>query len=121
MINWWTVYDFPPRSLLTVTVNHSLFTDASNKGWGATLGDKVAGSHWAEMELCHINVLELKAILLGLQALCKDMVDVHVRVYSDNSTAVSCIERGGSTKMDLCNLTEEIINWCTVRGIILSA
>lgn len=121
MIRWWTLYDFAPRSLLTMDITHFLFADASNKGWGATLGKAVAGSQWAEKELCHINVLELKAILLGLQALCKDMVNVHIRVHSDNSTAVSCIERGGSTKIDLCNLTEEIFHWSSERGISLSA
>ena len=40
-----------------------LFTDASNEGWGAHLGNFTAGGVWSPMEsFLHINFLELKAL-----------------------------------------------------------
>ena len=45
-----------------------LFTDASNEGWGAHLGDSTAKGVWSPMESrLHINFLELKAVLLALR------------------------------------------------------
>ena len=43
-------------------------TDASKEGWGASLGESVrGGGGWSLSEsTLHINVLELKAVLLGL-------------------------------------------------------
>ena len=47
-----------------------VFTDASNEGWGAHVGSATAGGRWTAEELSdHINVLELRAILLELQSL----------------------------------------------------
>ena len=55
-----------------------LFTDASNEGWGAHLGDFTARGVWFPLEsLLHINFLELKAVLLAirqLEHLCKDQI-----------------------------------------------
>ena len=41
-------------------------------GWGAAPGGSRTGGHWAQAELDHINVLELKAIFVGLQSLCSN-------------------------------------------------
>ena len=72
-----------------------LFTDASNEGWGAHLGDSTARGVWSPMEsLFHINYLELKAVLLALKAfehLCRDQI---VLVATDNTTVVSYINKG---------------------------
>ena len=44
-----------------------LFTDASSEGWGAHVGDLATRGRWSAEEIeDHINVLELRAILLGL-------------------------------------------------------
>ena len=46
-----------------------IFTDASNEGWGAHLGDYTARGGWSVPESkLHINFLELKAVLLALKA-----------------------------------------------------
>ena len=49
-----------------------LFTDASNEGWGAHLGDFTARGVWSPLEgRLHINFLEMKAVLLALrQSIC---------------------------------------------------
>ena len=121
VIGWWLEYDFAPGSLLAPPVDEYLFTDASNSGWGATLGQASASGHWAGSELEQINILELKAILLGLRSLCRDLRHIHIEVNCDNSTAVSCVNRCGSTKVRLLALTEEIFEWCETRNIALSA
>ncbi|MPD04798.1 hypothetical protein E2C01_100507 [Portunus trituberculatus] len=79
------------------------------------------GGHWAHVELDHINSLELKGILLGLQSLCKDQTGSHIRLRSDNATAVACINRCGSMRPTLQALTEQIFEWAVSRGISLSA
>ena len=58
---------------------------------------------------------------MGLQFLCKDLKQTHIHIRSDNSTAVACLDRHGSTKLDLNLLTEEIFSWCESRGITLTA
>ena len=120
-IRWWLGYEFPPKSLLPSPVDVFMFTDASSTGWGATIGSLSTGGHWSESELEQINVLELKAVLLGLGALCRDMRQVHVEVHCDNSTAVACINRCGSTRPRLLALTVDIYDWCVSRDIVLSA
>lgn len=82
-----------------------MFTDACLTGWGAVVDIKT-GAHWAHEELDHINCLELKAILLCLKSLCKDTKGIHIRLRSDNSTTVACIERCGSTKPNVNTVTE---------------
>ena len=106
---------------MIVSPQVELYADACLTGWGATLGNTTTGGHWAQEELNHINVLELKAILMGLQSLCKDFQQTHVRIRSDNTTTVACLDRHGSTKLDLNFLLEEIFSWADSRGIILTA
>ena len=76
-----------------------LFTDASNEGWGAHLGDSTARGIWSlpESRLL-INFLELKAALLALKSfelLYKDQI---VLVATDNTTVVSYINKQGGMK-----------------------
>ena len=48
--------------------NTLVFTDASQKGWGAHLNEIVLSGLWSNKEAqLHINVLELKAVLLALK------------------------------------------------------
>ncbi|MPC93591.1 hypothetical protein E2C01_088726 [Portunus trituberculatus] len=79
------------------------------------------GGHWAHVELDHINSLELKGILLGLQSLCKDRTGSHIRLCSDNATAVACTNHCGSMRPTLQALTEQIFEWAASQGISLSA
>ena len=45
-----------------------LYSDASRLGWGARLDQFVSGLWSEEEQLEHINLLELKAVFLGLLA-----------------------------------------------------
>ena len=121
-ILWWADnIHSQSKSLLNPQKQLELFTDASLLGWGASMGPISTGGEWAFQEVVHINVLELKAVLFGLQSLCKDITDVHIRIRSDNTTTVACIDRCSSTKLQLLELTDQIFTWASKRQIALSA
>ncbi len=100
-------------------------TDASKKGWGyfEEQSGKRGGGRWSrEEQEEHINVLEIKAILLTLQTLCHDLSRIHVRIMTDNTTAMICVNKQGSTKSKTCNTwTRKIWNFVNERDIWLSA
>ena len=100
-----------------------LFTDASNEGWGAHLGDFTARGVWSKPESrLHINFLELKAVLLALKSfehLCKGHI---VLVATVNTTVVSYINKqGGMRSGSLCALLWRLLSWCHPREIVLRA
>lgn len=39
-----------------------------------------------EEKCSHIDYLEMKAVLFGLHSLCRNSIDKHIRIQSDNST-----------------------------------
>lgn len=84
--------DLQVNSLHSSLHQLELHTDASLTGWGATFG-----GHWVQEDLNHINCLELKAILLGLQSVCGNCRNKHKHLHSNNTTAVACTDRCGST------------------------
>ena len=121
-IRWWISHiHCQSKSFLVPAVEFEITTDASTIGWGARLGDAETKGHWASSELDHINLLELKAVLYGLQSLVRDIRDTHVLVRSDNATTVACINRHCSIKESLLDVTIDIFDWCSERGIYLSA
>ena len=68
-----------------------LYSDASCSGWGAHLLDQHVSGVWSDQErLLHINLLEMKALFLGLQAF-RDVIGHHVTAMSDNSTVVAYV------------------------------
>ena len=70
----------------------------------------------------HINYLELKAIWLGLKSLCNNSRQKHIRIQSDNTTAVAYINAmGGIKSADCNNMARQIWLWCIEREIWLSA
>ena len=81
---------------------HSLqqiFTDTSNVGWGAHLGNFTARGLWSVLESkLHINYLEMKVVLLALicfEHLCRNQT---VLIATDNTTAVAYINTEGGIK-----------------------
>ena len=95
-----------------------LFTDASEQGWGAHIGQTMTGGRWTQFESCsHINVLELKAILFGLKSLCKEKSQ-HVKVMTDNTTALAYVKHMGGVRSLECNdIAHEIWLWCEQKSI----
>ena len=67
-----TAYDVVShgKSALTMT------TDASKTGLGCSLQDRPTGSQWTPEEASeHINFLEIKAVLIGLQSFVEKVAD----------------------------------------------
>jgi len=94
-----------------------LTTDASNTGWGAVTQSKSTSGSWASNESnAHINILELKAVLFGLQSLLDTVNNVTIKILSDNMTAVACINKMGTTHSQACNnVTQEIWEWAVMQ------
>ena len=90
-----------------------LTTDASKTGWGAVIDGGSTGGTWntTEQEL-HINVLELKAVLFGLQALFDKTEIKYIHIRSDNTTTVCAINKMGTAHSKACNfVSKEIWTW----------
>ena len=75
-----------------------LFTDASNEGWGAHLGQKSTKGLRSEREKrLHISILELTAVSLALQSFKDQCQNQTLLVATDNSTVVAYINKQGGT------------------------
>ena len=75
-----------------------LFSDASDQGWGAALGDLHLSGLWSH--LCSrfsINQRELLAILFAIRGFLPQLRGQTVAVYSDNSTALAYLRKQGGT------------------------
>ena len=101
----------------------TLFSDSSKKGWGAHNGKESIGGEWSLSEQeYHINYLELLALFFALKSFCSLVRNQHVRVFTDNSTAMVYVNKMGGTRSPLCNqLTKDIWSWCQERNIWISA
>lgn len=100
-----------------------IYTDASLTGWGCSSEIGRTGGHWDSVEAQNsINVLELKAALLALQSLVKDKSNLHIRLMMDNTTAVACVSKMGTSHSVACNLvTQDIWKFCIQHNLWLSA
>ena len=79
------------------------------------------GGHWSQEEQeDHINVLELRAIFLGLKALCGSESNTHIQLYCDNTSSCANLRNFGGKKRYLNVLAIDIWNWCISRSIHLS-
>ena len=122
-LTWW-IENITSTSCLISHGNPDLTVtaDASNTGWGGTLGTEETGGRWSVEEMdYHINYLEILAIFLTLCSLCRDYRDVHIRVMTDNTTAMAYVNSMGGKK-SMCNdVTRTLWCWCKERNIWLSA
>jgi hypothetical protein len=101
----------PPRKRLT--------TDASTKGWGATLETRVgrrwvpvgtAAGRWTPAEAeRHVNHLELHAVELGLAALCGDLPrGTGLALRSDNTVTVAYVAKQGGRTPQLAERAQAV-------------
>ena len=69
-----------------------------------------------------MNVLELKTIQFGVLTYCKDRNFKHIRIMSENTAAISYINKKGGLKSNESNkIAKEIYIWCTSRDLHISA
>ena len=101
-LNWW-VLDSSRASGCPIQlppIDTTIWTDASKRGWGATYQGISTGGHWgAEETKEHINVLELRAATLALQAFLPPQLPgpKHVHLRIDNTTVLAYINKRGDT------------------------
>ncbi len=88
-------------------------TDASSTGWGATCNGQAASGLWTGPRLLwHINCLELWAVHLALRQFRPLLLGKHVLVRTDNTAAVSYINRlGGIWSHRMSQLACHLLLW----------
>jgi hypothetical protein len=100
-------------------------TDASMQGWGfyVPIDGTKSGSRWSpQVTHLHINALELMAIEFALLSYCDDLNSQHIRIMSDNTTAIAAVNKQGSTQALECNqIAKRIWLWALDRNIWISA
>ena len=105
-----------PQPEVTIT------TDSSNFAWGGTRDQQSAGGPWGNEELdWHINLKELTAIWFTLTSLCRDCKNTHIRVLTDNTTALAYINKKGGRIQSLNDMARQIWLWAHKQNIWLSA
>ena len=99
----------------------SFFSDASDVGWGALVGEHHASGLWLpHQKTLSINMRELLAVQLGLQAFELLLVGMSVALFCDNTTTVAYLRRLGGTFSSTLNATaREILLWAENRRIRL--
>ena len=119
-LSWWessieSAYNVVSHGQADTTMT----TDASKMGWGCSLAGTPTGGSWdpGESEK-HINWLEVKAILLSLKSFVDHICQKHVKILSDNTTAVCCINHMGTSHSKEINLlVTEIWDFCIKNNI----
>ena len=102
-IYWWiNIFEsFAPLNIPDTDI--IIYTDTSITGYDIIDGKASSGGRWDENEIIDINVLELKAIQFGVSTHSKDKNFKHIRIMSDNTTAISYINKKGGLKSHECN------------------
>ena len=100
-----------------------LYSDASCSGWAAHLLEQHVSGVWSDQEkLLHINLLEMKALFLGLQAFREDVIGHHVTAMCDNSMVVAYVNKQwGTVSRALCLLASRLLRWTESFNIHLDA
>ena len=104
-LSWWMVRDHLLVGVRfgTPAPDLHLYSDASSSGWGAHLLDQNVSGVWSAQEkLLHINLLEMKAMFLALQAFQEVVSGHHVTAMCDNSTVVAYVNKQGARCRGLC-------------------
>ena len=99
----------------------SFFSDASDVGWGALVGEHHTSGLWLpHQKALSINMRDLLAVQLGLQAFEHLIVGMSVALFCDNTTTVAYLRRSGGTFSSTLNSTaREVLLWAESRRIRL--
>ena len=108
-----------PLGLSTPTL--SLYTDASDSGWGAALGDEHLSGVWPpESSRCSINHRELLAVFLGVAGFLPLLRGRSVSLFADNTTALAYLKNQGGTHSSVLNaVAQAVLRLCEDNSIRL--
>ena len=98
-----------------------LYTDASDSGWGATLGGLMVSGLWSPpVSSYSINHRELLAIELALIEFLPLLRGRVVALFCDNVTAISYLKKSGGTRsVALNDCGQRILRWCECHSVSL--
>ena len=95
----------------------TIYTDSSTLGWGVTDGNNPSGGGWKADE-----IIDLKAIFIGVQACSRGKNYKYLRVMPDNKTAISYVNNKEEIKSKFCNeIAKKLWMWCTSQNMLVSA
>ena len=101
----------------------TLVTDASDHGWGyqSSEGHHGQGLWDSQARKRHINWKELQVIYIAMDKE-KDILNHHIRVLTDNTSTMFCINKlGTSRSLSLLRVSEKIFQLAQERKVQLSA
>jgi hypothetical protein len=85
-LEWWLKLRHPVSdSFESPHFSIHMTTDASLEGWAAVVGDSSASGTWDEADSEDIALLEMKAVLLGLQAFFEKPAPLTIHLSTDNA------------------------------------
>ena len=122
-LKWWlaNIDDFNAKTIKPNPITVSFEVDASSLGWGANLGEKFAkGDFNNQLSQASSNFRELTAILCAILAFRKELINEHVLIFSDNSTAVAYVNNKGGPVLDLTNIAIQIWEEAERLGLSIS-
>ena len=99
-----------------------LWSDSSDVGWGAHLGDDFAFGLWPPADLkMSINARELLAIERALEFFAPLLQNSSVAVFADNSTTIAYLRNQEGTRSPLLNaIAQRILRWAESRQVTLA-
>ena len=122
-LRWWTQQSHTHTGvpLHPPVPVQDLYTDASDAGWGAQLGNLSARGRWDRQEMkLHINQLELRAVRLACSRFRSAVSHKATRVHMDNTTAVAYIRKeGGTHSWALTQEARRLFRWCDIHHAFL--
>jgi hypothetical protein len=84
------------KDLTNMTPQATIFTDASDTGWGIKSEWVTTSGLWTPEEREEsINVRELKTILFALQIHRRNATNTHIRLFTDSITALKFVKKHG--------------------------
>ena len=98
-----------------------LWSDASDVGWGAHLGEEVVSGLWSpEERLSSINHRELLVVFYALRHFLLLVCNAAVAVFADNTMALAYLKNQGGTRSAVLNRTaQDLLRWAECHSITL--
>lgn len=122
-LQWWsTELELVNKRFTQQELDLIMFSDAACRNGAACNGVPARGPWTRSDSFRHINELELWAAYHAIKSFASQSRGISIRIFIDNNTAVSCINRcGGTRSRPFSRVAEEISFWCESRDISLEA